>query len=107
MPFLHPRRGNRPHSETWFNGVVLIDLHRLARHPILWRVFQVKDLANWFSPRKLTVLAPPIACLLAGLPGSGCPRHLGGAVFARLVQWKWQRYRRHNLKLDKGVRRAA
>ncbi len=94
--------------ETWFNAVVLIDLHRLARHPVLWRVFQVKDLAQLvFSSEIEGVNTNDRLTFWRAYRGPGARGTWAERLLRRLVQWKWRRYRRHNLKLDKGVRRAA
>lgn len=94
--------------ETWFNSVVLIDLHRLARHPILWRVFQVKDLAQLvFSSEIEGVNTNDRLTFWRAYRGPGARGTWAERFIRRLVQWKWRRYRSHNLKLDKGVRRAA
>lgn len=94
--------------ETWFNGVVLIDLHRLARHPVLWRVFQVKDLAQLVFSSEIDGVSPTDRLAFwRAYRGPGARGTWAERFLRRLVQWKWQRYRRHNLKLDKGVRRAA
>ncbi len=97
---------------SWFNEVVLIDLHRLARHRIFWRIYQIKDLAQLlFSSEVDGVNASDRIAFWRAYRGLGAGDGRGKGFYerivSRIIRWKWQRYRRHNMKLDKGVRRAA
>jgi len=97
---------------SWFNEVVLIDLHRLARHRIFWRIYQIKDLAQLlFSSEVEGVNASDRVAFWRAYRGLGAGEGRGKGFYerivSRIIRWKWQRYRRHNMKLEKGVRRAA
>lgn len=97
---------------SWFNEVVLIDLHRLARHRVFWRIYQIKDLAQLlFSSEVDGVNASDRIAFWRAYRGLGAGDGRGKGFYerivSRIIRWKWQRYRRHNMKLEKGVRRAA
>ncbi len=97
---------------SWFNQVVLIDLHRLASHRLFWPIYQIKDLAQLLFSSEVTGVCAKdrIAFWRAyqGLAtGDGHGQGWYQRIVARIIRWKWQRYRHHNLKLDHGVRRAA
>jgi len=76
---------------TWQGRVHVIDLHRLGHHPWTWRFWQVKDLAQLLYSSEV-----------AGVDARDrlwfwrC--YQGEAWMRRAVVFKWQRYRRHNLK---------
>ena len=97
---------------SWFNQVVLIDLHRLAKHRLFWPMYQIKDLAQLlFSSEVEGVRAQDRIAFWRAYQGlwAGDGRGQGWyqRIVARIIRWKWQRYRNHNLKLVHGVRRAA
>lgn len=97
---------------SWFNQVVLIDLHRLAKHRLFWPMYQIKDLAQLlFSSEVEGVRAKDRIAFWRAYQGlwAGDGRGQGWyqRIVARIIRWKWQRYRNHNLKLVHGVRRAA
>lgn len=80
----------------WRGRVHLIDLHRLARHPLTWRLWQVKDLAQ-------LLYSSAIAGVDARDRLHFWRAYLGPARHTRstrLLRWgillKWRRYRRHN-----------
>jgi heptose I phosphotransferase len=81
----------------WRGRVHLIDLHRLARHPLTWRVWQVKDLAELLYSSKVegVTVRDRLRFWRAYL---GSDRSLDAWWLRRLVLLKWARYRRHNLK---------
>jgi heptose I phosphotransferase len=81
----------------WRGRVHLIDLHRLGHHPLTWRVWQVKDLAQ-------LLFSSEVEGVDARDRLRFWHRYLGGERGPFLRRWivlKWQRYRRHNRK---GVR---
>jgi heptose I phosphotransferase len=90
-------RDDTERSPEWAGRVHLIDLHRLARHPWTWRVWQVKDLAQLLYSSEVS-----------GITASDRLRfwrlYLGSSARgeARWLRWwvlmKWRRYRRHNRK---------
>jgi hypothetical protein len=77
--------------ESWTNRVVMIDLHRLARHWLLARWFQVKDLAQFlYSSEVLGVTARDRLRFW---------KHYRGADWLRpLIRWKWKLYCRHGAR---------
>lgn len=97
---------------SWFNQVVLIDLHRLARHWLFWPIYQIKDLAQLLFSSEVEGVGPQdrIAFWKAYQGLSARDGRVQGwylRIVARIIRWKWQRYRHHNRKLIQGVRRAA
>ena len=75
--------------------VHLIDLHRLAWHPLTWPLWQVKDLAELgYSSEIEGVVARD--CLRFWRHYLGIDGRLGGWWLRRAVLLKWGRYRRHN-----------
>jgi hypothetical protein len=92
-----------PHADTsqeptgWRGRMHLIDLHRLGHHPLTWRLWQVKDLAELLYSSEV-----------AGVTGRdrlrfwrhylGADRRLAAWWLRRVVLLKWGRYRRHNDK---------
>jgi len=75
--------------ESWLNRVVMIDLHRMARHTGLFIWFQVKDIAQFLYSSEV--------------PGVTARDRLrfwrlyGGPNWLRpLIRWKWKLYRRHS-----------
>jgi len=93
--FYIPRRLIAP-APHWQGQVHLIDLHRFGRHPIAWRRWQIKDLAQLlFSSDISGIDDRDRLCFWRAYRG---PRTHGlRAKFLRgLVLLKYRRYRRHN-----------
>jgi heptose I phosphotransferase len=91
-------RADTARPVEWHGRVHLIDLHRLARHPLMWRVWQVKDLAQLLYSSEVEGIGPSDRLRFWRV-------YLGGAEYGfvarwlrRAVCWKWGRYRQHNLK---------
>jgi hypothetical protein len=83
--------------EGWRGRVYLIDLHRLAHHPRLWRIWQIKDLAQLlYSSEILGVDVRDRLAFWRAYRGTG--PHRGGGWLRRFVLFKWRRYRRHNAR---------
>jgi hypothetical protein len=83
---------------AWHGQVHLIDLHRFGRHRWLWRMWQVKDLAQ-------LLYSSEIPGVEAGDRARFWRLYLGPARkrrLAQLLKWwirfKWQTYRRHNAR---------
>ena len=82
----------------WRGRVSLIDLHRLKHHPITWRVWRLKDLAQLLYSSEVAGITDRdrIAFWRAYRgPGNG-PR--SSRWLRWLVTLKWRRYRQHNLR---------
>ena len=81
---------------SWRGQVHLIDLHRFRYHPIAWRRWQIKDLAQLLYS--------------SDIPGIGVrdrirfwrvykgPRGIAPRFLRILVLWKYRQYRRHNAR---------
>lgn len=82
----------------WHGRVHLIDLHRLAHHPWIWRVWQSKDLAQLLYSSEVEGVTARDRLRFWKL-------YMGKARKSRLVRWlrrlvvlRWGRYRRHNAR---------
>jgi len=92
--------------EGWRGRVYLIDLHRLGHHPLTWRIWQTKDLAQLlYSSDILGVDAHDRLYFWRAYRGTG-PRRPGGSWLRRFVLFKWQRYRHHNARNKQGRKDA-
>lgn len=85
-------------ADNWRGQVHLIDLHRLGRHPWAAYLWQVKDLGQLlYSSEIIGVNAQDRLwfwrCYLGPAYGTWHER-----LLRRFIVFKWQRYRRHNLK---------
>jgi heptose I phosphotransferase len=83
---------------NWTGRVYLIDLHRLARHRLGWRIWQVKDLAQLIYSSDVTGVDARDRLLFWRYY-----RDLGRGSFlnrwiARIIVYKGRRYTRHNAK---------
>ena len=88
----------------WRGRVYLIDLHRMARHPLAWRLWRVKDLAQLLYSSEVTgVTARDRLAFWRAYRDAASPR-CGERLLWRWVIFKWGRYRRHN---DRAAARAA
>jgi heptose I phosphotransferase len=82
----------------WSGRVFLIDLHRLAHHPLSWRVWQTKDLAQLLYSSELPgVDARDRVSFWRAYRGPG-PRRAADGWLRSWVLFKWRRYRRHNAR---------
>ena len=89
----------------WRGRVHLIDLQRLARHPLTWPWYLVKDLAQllYSSDVEGVDVRDRLRFWRAYL---GCRRHgVAGRLLCRCVLLKGVRYRDHNRKLEAARRR--
>ncbi len=84
--------------EGWRGRVYLIDLHRMTHHPLRWRIWQTKDLAQLlYSSEIVGVDARDRLGFWRAYRGAGAHRRAGGWL-RHLVLFKWRRYRRHNAR---------
>jgi heptose I phosphotransferase len=83
-------------SHDWTGRLAMIDLHRFARHPLTWRWWQLKDLAQLlYSTHVAGITAKDRVRfwkLYAG-PGRNCGI---GPWVRRLILVRWNNYRGHN-----------
>ena len=82
---------------SWRGRMHMIDLHRLGHHPLTWRLWQVKDLAELLTRRKSPASPPATGCGSGGITSAPT----GGSAawwLKRAVLLKWRRYRQHNAK---------
>ncbi|VTR97253.1 lipopolysaccharide core heptose kinase : Lipopolysaccharide kinase (Kdo/WaaP) family OS=Singulisphaera acidiphila (strain ATCC BAA-1392 / DSM 18658 / VKM B-2454 / MOB10) GN=Sinac_3096 PE=4 SV=1: Kdo [Gemmata massiliana] len=102
--FYIPEALTRTVPSDWTNRAVMIDLHRLSRHPVTAVWWQVKDVAQLlFSSDVEGVTARDRVrfwkLYRRNWPGGKCP----GEWLRPLVKWKWNLYRRHNEKKPSAV----
>jgi len=84
----------------WQQCVIVIDLHRLGRHPLTSLWWRIKDLGQLLYSSEVEGVTARDRLRFWKAYTSG----RGSALLARLVRWKWRMYRRHNLK-KKAARR--
>ena len=79
----------------WRHRVVVIDLHRLARHRLTGLWWKVKDLAQLLYSSEISgVNARDRLAFWRAYAG----KRRSGGLLARMIRKKWRLYRRHNLK---------
>jgi len=83
-------------AEGWRGRIHLIDLHRLNHHPLLWRIWQTKDLAELlYSSGMVGLDARDRLAFWRAYRGVG--PHRPSCWWTRwFILYRWQRYRRHN-----------
>jgi hypothetical protein len=81
--------------KSWFNRAVMIDLHRLARHSITAKWWQVKDLAQFLYSSEVAGVTARDRLRFWKLYRGDRAGSSPGRWLARLIRWKWQLYRRH------------
>jgi heptose I phosphotransferase len=82
----------------WRGRLYLIDLHRLAHQPLLWRVWQTKDLAELlFASDIVGVDARDRLAFWRAYLGHG-PNRTQCPWTRWFVLYRWWRYRRHNAR---------
>jgi heptose I phosphotransferase len=111
--FYVPDAFTRAAPADWTNQVVMIDLHRLAWHPLTAKWWQIKDLAQLLFSSAVAGVTDRDRLRFwrlyrAGWPGGRAPR----GWLKPLVEWKADRYGRHNRRKPSAVpfdgqRRAA
>jgi hypothetical protein len=95
--FYIPRGDTAVAPADWRGRMHLIDLHRLGHHAVLWRIWQVKDLAQLFYSSQLPTVAVRDRLSFWRLYLRGNPA-LGAWWLRPLVLLKGQRYLEHNRK---------
>ena len=95
--FYLPQADTWVEPASWRGRLHLIDLHRLARHPLTWRWWQVKDLGELaYSSEVIGVTARDRVRFWRHYLGDD--GRLGAWWLRRALLLKWQRYRRHNAR---------
>ena len=88
--------------ESWRGRVALIDLHRLGHHVLLWRVYQSKDLAQLLYSSEIPgVTFRDRVAFWRAYRGVGTSSRSARWLLG-LICFRWQRYRRHNLRRRRG-----
>lgn len=86
-------------AEGWRGRLNLIDLHRLGHHPLTWRLWQTKDLAEiLYSSEIIGVDARDRLAFWRAYRGDG-PHRPRFAWMRHLIRYRWRRYRHHNEQL--------
>jgi heptose I phosphotransferase len=80
---------------TWFKGVVMIDLHRLARHPLTRLWWQAKDLGQLLYSSDVPGVTLRDRLRFWKLYRAGWDSSRPGAWLLSLIRWKDRFYRRH------------
>lgn len=96
--FYVPEELTRRVPDTWVNRAVMIDLHRLARHPLTAAWWRVKDLAQLLYSSEVAGVTARDRVRFWKLYRGG----RGGGWLGRVVRWKWRLYRRHNRRRRAG-----
>lgn len=94
--FYIPDELTRRVPESWANRTVMIDLHRLARHPVTAAWWLVKDLAQLLYSSDVPGVTARDRVRFWKLYRTGWPGRPPGEWLRPLVRLKWQLYRRHN-----------
>jgi len=81
--------------ESWTNRAVMIDLHRLARHPVSAAWWQVKDLAQLLYSSDVAGVTARDRLRFWKLYRTGWPGSPPGGWLGPLIRLKWHLYRRH------------
>ncbi len=85
-------------AEGWRGRLHLIDLHRLAHHSLLWRIWLTKDLAELlYSAGIVGVNGRDLLAFWRAYRGEG--PHRPRCYWTRFfILYRWRRYRRHNAR---------
>jgi heptose I phosphotransferase len=94
--FYIPEADTRRVPDGWRDRAVMIDLHRLARHPVTCAWWQVKDLAQLLYSSEVAGVTARDRLRFWKLYATGWPGRPPAGWLRPLVRWKWQLYRRHN-----------
>jgi heptose I phosphotransferase len=82
--------------DSWTNRVVMIDLHRLERHPVTAAWWQVKDLAQLLYSSEVPGVTARDRLRFWKLYRQGWPGSPPGNWLLPLIRWKRRLYRRHH-----------
>lgn len=80
----------------WVNRVVMIDLHRLAKHTVTAPWWQVKDLAQLLYSSDVPGVTARDRVRFWKLYRSAWPGRPPGGWILPFVRWKWSLYERHH-----------
>jgi hypothetical protein len=92
--FYIPEGFTRAIPENWMKRVVMIDLHRLARHPVLGAWWQAKDLAQLLYSSDVPGVTARDRVRFWKLYRSQWPKHPPTDWLLPLIKWKWHFYQR-------------
>ncbi len=93
------RRDDAADPDTaWRGRVFLIDLHRLGFHPWMWLWWSMKDLAQLLYSTEIPGVGPRDRLYFWRRYRGPGPRRGFDRWLVRLVLFKWQRYRSHNMR---------
>jgi heptose I phosphotransferase len=101
--FYIPEPFTRTVPAEWRQNVWMIDLHRLARHTVTGRWWQVKDLAQLAFSSEVAGVTARDRLRFWKLYRRGWPGRAPGGWLAPLIRWKWRLYRRHNERKPSAV----
>ena len=93
--FYIPEGFTRTIPENWVKRVVMIDLHRLARHPVMGAWWQAKDLAQLLYSSDVPGVTARDRARFWKLYRSQWPKHPPTDWLLPLIKWKWRLYQRH------------
>lgn len=80
---------------SWTNRAVMIDLHRLARHPVTAAWWQAKDLAQFLYSSDVPGVTARDRVRFWKLYRTGWPGSPPGDWLRPLIRMKWRLYQRH------------
>lgn len=93
--FYIPEAFTRTPPTGWANRVVMIDLHRLARHPLTAAWWQAKDLAQLLYSSDVIGVTARDRVRFWKFYRAAWPGRPPGGWLLPLVRWKWRLYRRN------------
>jgi heptose I phosphotransferase len=93
--FYVPEADTRAEPASWKGRIHMIDLHRLRHHPLSWRWWQVKDLAELAYSSEIGGITARDR-LRFWRAYLGMDNRLVARWLAEMVRLKWSLYRRHN-----------
>lgn len=93
--FYVPESFTRAAPADWTNRVVMIDLHRLARHSLTAPWWVAKDLAQLLFSSDVPGVTARDRVRFWKLYRDGWPGRPPGTWILPLVRWKWRAYVRH------------
>jgi hypothetical protein len=93
--FYIPEEFTRTCPESWLKRVFMIDLHRLAWHPVLGAWWRAKDLAQFLYSSNVPGVTARDRVRFWKLYRSQWPKHPPSDWLLPLIKWKWRLYQRH------------